>query len=329
MLKLSETLSDKERKIEEKKEFVENSTDEKYELTSSINADNANYENLIRQEKNLNNELNQTISELDSERMNKSEINSNFLKIEKSKNDYEKQLEEISVLIEESDKKIKEYENDILKLENEYRINDSRCNFLKETEREKEGYIKSVKSLLLECEKNQELAKGMHGVLANLINTPKEYETAIEIALGGTLQNIVTDTEEVAKKLVEHLRKNNLGRASFLPITSVKGKKLDKINQKNIDGKIIVASDVVNTDKKYEQIIISLLGRTVITDDLEQAIALSKQNGYSFRIVTLKGDIINPSGSISGGSNQTKTVNIIRKSKTNRRVRGKIKRIKK
>ena len=109
-------------------------------------------------------------------------------------------------------------------------------------EKEKEGYIRSVKSLLLDCDKDASLKKGMHGVLANILTVPKEYETAIETVLGQTLQNIVTDTEEDAKKLIEHLRKNNLGRASFLPITSVKGKKLDNIKGKK-DGVIGIACD--------------------------------------------------------------------------------------
>lgn len=125
------------------------------------------------------------------------------------------------------------------------------------------------------------------------------------------MQNIVTNTEEDAKKLIEHLRKNNLGRASFLPITSVKGKKLDKINKTNITGVIGFACDLVKTNKKYEEIINNLLGKTVITEDMTSAIALAKQNNYSFRIVTIKGDIINPSGSITGGSIENKTANIL------------------
>ena len=125
------------------------------------------------------------------------------------------------------------------------------------------------------------------------------------------LQNIVTKTEEDAKKLVEYLRQNNLGRASFLPMTSVKGKKLDKLNKKGVNGTVEIASDLVKCDKKYEGIILSLLGRTVIVDGMDEAIALAKQNGYSFKIVTLKGDLINPSGSITGGSYSQKTVNIL------------------
>ena len=130
------------------------------------------------------------------------------------------------------------------------------------------------------------------------------------MCLGASLQNIVTETEEDAKKLVEHLRKNNLGRASFLPITSVKGKKIDKIKG-NGKGIIGIASDLIKFSKKYEQIIISLLGRTVIVDNMDTAIKVAKQNSYSFRIITLAGDVINSSGAITGGSVSKKTVNIL------------------
>ena len=150
----------------------------------------------------------------------------------------------------------------------------------------------------------------MHGVLANIIEVPEKYQTAIEMCLGASLQNIVTETEEDAKKLVEHLRKNNLGRASFLPITSVRGRKLDKIkgHEKGVIG---IASDLVKYDKKYEQIIKNLLGRTVVVDNMETAIKVAKQNGYTFRIITIQGDVINSSGAITGGSVAKKTVNIL------------------
>ena len=194
------------------------------------------------------------------------------------------------------------------------RIKDSRRKFLVETEKEKEGYIRSVKSLLQDCENIKDLGKGMHGVLANVIDVPDDLQTAIEMCLGASLQNIVTETETDAKRLVEHLRKNNLGRASFLPISSVKGKKLDKVKGSN-QGVVGVASDLVKYDKKYEQIILNLLGRTVIVDNMDTAINVAKQNGYTFRIVTKEGDLINPSGAITGGSVSKKTVNILGRGK--------------
>ena len=308
---LTKKLSSKELEIEEKKKFVEKSIDEKYEIGNEITTLDANFENLEKREKNLKSEIQVNISDLDKTRLTKEEISKGFYEIEANRNKIKKSIEEISNKKEEATKKIKEYEDNINRMLSEYRIKDSRFKFLVETEKEKEGYAKSVKSLLLACDNDNSLKSGVCGVLSNLISVQKEYETAIEFTLGAVLQNIVTETEQDAKKLVEYLRKNNLGRASFLPISSVKGKKIDKINQKNVDGVIGVASDLVKTDKKYEQIVLNLLGRTVIVDDMQNAINLAKQNSYSFKIVTLKGDVINPSGAISGGSVAQKTVNIL------------------
>ena len=309
--KLTKKLSSKELEIEEKKKKVEENIDKKYEKLNNISTIEANLENIEKRKKQVNSEIDFNISELDGTRITREEIFKKFQEIESKRNEIVKSLDKISSEKEKAESKIKEYDDTIFRLSSEYRIKESRLKFLKETEKEKEGYIRSVKSLLLDCEKNENLKKGSHGVLANIIKTPKEYETAIEMALGAALQNIVTDTEEDAKKLVEHLRKNNLGRASFLPITSVKGKKLEKYNSKGIDGILGIASDLVEFDKKYEQIVLSFLGRTVIVDDMNNAIALAKKNNYSFRIVTLKGDLINPSGAITGGSVAQKTVNIL------------------
>ena len=308
--KITKKLSSKELEIEEKKKQVEENTDKKYELQADISRLKADLEHLQKHEKQTNSEIETTISELDKTRMNKEEIKKSFYEIESKRNSALSQLDKISGKKEQRDQQIKIYETSINNLESEYRMKESRLKFLIETEKEKEGYTKSVKSLLKDCETIKELGKGMHGVLANIVSVPKEYETAIEMCLGASMQNIVTETEHDAKKLVEHLRKNNLGRASFLPLTSVKGKKLDKIKGKE-NGVVGIAADLVNFNKKYEQIIFNLLGRTVVVDNMENAIKVAKQNGYSFRIVTIDGDVINPSGLISGGSVAKKTVNIL------------------
>ena len=308
---LTKKLSSKELEIEEKKQKVESNTDLKYEIASEINTQDVNYENIEKRIKVVKQEINTSISELDQTRLTKQELSKGFYEIESKRNAEVQKIEKINEEKKESQAKIKEYEDKINSLTYDLRMKDSRRKFLIETEKEKEGYIKSVKSLLLECEKDSSLNKGMNGVLANLISAPKEYETAIEMCLGASLQNIVTETEEDAKKLIEFLRKGNLGRASFLPITAVKGKKLEKINDKNINGVIGIASDLVKYNKKYEQIAINLLGRTVIVDDMNTAIELAKKNSYSFRIVTLKGDLVNPSGAMTGGSIANKTVNIL------------------
>ncbi len=248
---------------------------------------------------------------MDSTNLTKQDIANVFHEIEEKKNKVTSQIEEIAKKKEEEEKTLKEYEVNINALQSDYRMKESRLKFLIETEKEKEGYSKTVKSLLLACERESTLKRCSEGALSDLITVEGKYQVAIEMTLGGALQNIVTNTEQDAKKLVEYLRENKLGRASFLPITSVKGKRLDKIDKRNIKSEVVIASDIIKTDKKYEQIVLSLLGRTVIVEDMQDAIELAKQNGYSFKIVTLKGDVINPSGAISGGSYTQKTVNIL------------------
>ena len=311
---ITQKLSSKELEIEEYKQKVEKNTDQKYQLQSEINTQNINYQNYEKRQTQLKQEIQTTISELDNSRLNKEDISKQFNEIENKKNKSQKSLDEISKQRQEANQKIKLYENQINTISNEMRIKESRQRFLIETEKEKEGYIKSVKSLLKDCENIKDLGKGMCGVLANIIEVPDNLQTAIEMCLGASLQNIVTETEQYAKKLVEHLRKNNLGRASFLPITSVKGKKIDKIKGKE-KGIIGIASDLVKYNNKYEQIILNLLGRTIIIDNMETAIKVAKENNYTFRIVTLEGDLINPSGAITGGSVAKKTVNILGRSK--------------
>lgn len=315
LAELSGKLTSKEKEIEEKKQIVEKNTDKRYELTSDINVEKQNYENLEKREKAVNSEIQDTISELDSKRDEKQQLSQGFYELENKRNKTSNDLKGIVEQKENAMQKVKQFDDEINKLQYEIRMKDARHKFLVETEKEKEGYVKSVRSLLLDCDKNAELKKGMHGILANLINVPKDYEVAIEMALGQALQNIVTQTEDDAKKLVAHLRENNLGRASFLPITSVRGKKLDKVVTNGVNGVIGIASDLVKFDKKYEQIVLSLLGRTVIVDSMDTGIAISKLNNYTFRVVTTKGDIINSSGAITGGSISQKTVNILGRSR--------------
>ena len=325
--KLTEKLSSKELEIEGYKHTVEENTDKKYELQSEINAQNINYQNFEKRQAQIKQEMQSTISELDGTRLNKEDIAKQFNEIENKKNKAQNSLNEVAKQREEANQKIKSFESNINILSSEMRIKESRLKFLIETEKEKEGYIKSVKSLLKDCENIKELGKGMNGVLANIIEVPDDLQTAIEMCLGTSLQNIVTETETDAKRLVEHLRKNNLGRASFLPISSVRGKKLDKIKG-NESGVIGIASDLVKYNKKYEQIILNLLGRTVIVDNMDTAIKVAKQNGYTFRIVTTEGDLINPSGAITGGSVSKKTVNILGRGKEIEKLEKEIKNLK-
>ena len=308
---LTKKLSAKELEIEEKKQKIEQNTDKKYEIASEISSIDANVENIEKREKSANAEIQSLTLEIDSARNQKQEMSKAFYEIEAKKNELVSSLKEKSAQKETSMQKIKDFDTALNNLAYETNMKESRLKFLIETEREKEGYTRSVKALLTACEKDSKLNKGINGVLANLISVDKKYEVAIEMCLGQATQNIVTDTEEDAKKLVAYLRANKLGRASFLPVSSVKGKKLDRIIKNSTEGVIGVASDLVKCDKKYEQIILNLLGRTLIVENMDTAIQMAKLNSYSFRIVTLEGDIISNTGSITGGSIQTKTVNIL------------------
>ncbi len=311
LAKLTGNLTEKEKEIEGKKAQIESFTDEKYEKLNEISVLDTTNENIDKRLKTLKYEVQVSISEFDSTNLTKQDIAKVFYEIDEKQNKVKKQIEDVLSKKEEEEKLVKKYSIDINNIQTDYRLKESRLKFLQETEREKEGFSKTVKSLLLACDKDITLGKGLEGVLSDLISVDNKYQVAVEMTLGNVLQNLVTETEHDAKRLIEYLRKNNLGRASFLPITSVKGKKLDKYSKKNLKGNVVLASDIVKVDKKYEQIVNSLLGRTVIVEDMDDAIELAKQNGYSFKIVTLKGDTINPSGAISGGSYMQKTVNIL------------------
>ena len=308
---INSKLSKEELEIERKKEELSNLVDSKYEKSSQISEKKINLENLKKRKKVLEDDIYEDISEKDSKQIEKQDILSNFHETEDKRNKIITLIKDIQDKKKESNEKISIYDKEINNLMSEINMKSSRLKFLQETEKDKEGYVKSVKSILLALDRDKELARGVHGVLANLLLVEEKYQIAIEMALGQAMQNIVTDTEKEAKRLIEYLRKNNIGRASFLPISEIKGKKLDKINLKGINGVLGVASDLVKVNTVYEKIILNLLGRTVVVEDIDNAVLLAKQNSYSFRIVTLKGDIINPSGSITGGAVMNKTVNIL------------------
>lgn len=144
--------------------------------------------------------------------------------------------------------------------------------------------------------------KGIVGVVADIIKVDEEYEIAIETALGGSIQNIVTDDENTARDMISYLRTNKLGRATFLPITTVQGRggvDPDALKEKGVIG---VASKLVKTDPKYSGIIESLLGRSIVVDNIDNAIAIAKKYRQTLRLVTPTGELINPGGAMTGGA---------------------------
>ena len=152
-------------------------------------------------------------------------------------------------------------------------------------------------------ENNSFSQKGVHGVVAEIIKTEKKYEIAIETALGGRIQNIVTDTEETAKDLIEYLKKNKFGRATFVPLSAVReSKDLKDIPILKEDGVLGTASKLVSADAMYSSLVSNLLGRIIVVSDIDKAVIIAKKYRYEYRLVTLEGDLFNTGGSISGGA---------------------------
>ncbi len=192
-------------------------------------------------------------------------------------------------------------------------VYENRKRILEEMQAEHEGYAGSVKKLLKESERNSAFREKMVGVLASLISVPEKFETAIETALGNALQNIVTKNENDAKSLIEFLKQGQFGRATFLPITSMKPRNLSQEEKSLLktNGCFGIAKDLISFGAEIENVVSNLLGATVIVDTLDTAIKIAQNSKFSFKIVTLDGDVINPQGSMTGGSKKSEAVNLI------------------
>ena len=176
---------------------------------------------------------------------------------------------------------------------------ESKLESLKNLAERYEGYGSSIRKIMEQKEKN----KGIHGVVADLISVEKKYETAVETAFGNNIQNIVTDDEQTAKELIEFLKKNRYGRATFLPLTGIdEGKKDAPEDLSHEKGVIGYAGELIETDSKYRNVINYLVGRILVVEHIDYAIALQKKYRYSLRIVTPEGEYLTPGGSISGGA---------------------------
>lgn len=180
------------------------------------------------------------------------------------------------------------------------RDKDQRIRMLNDLENSMEGFAHSVKQVLKASKTGQ--LSGVYGSVAQLIKVDSQYSVAIETALGGALQNIIVENEDIAKRGIRLLQETKAGRATFLPITSVKGNRLNENGLDSCDGFIALAVDLVKFDAKLTGIYTSLLGRIVIAEDIDLATNIAKKYGYKFRIVTLDGQVINAGGSFTGGS---------------------------
>ena len=295
--KADENISESERKLENCKSEMMNSISEKSNLKTEEQRLSTLVEQMQIRQSEVYARILQSKADIDSFENKLSLEKENFQKINEEIKLCEDKLESIKL----DSIKIQDKIQIKIKIRNEKRDKYHRLKATKESLRniaEKyEGYSVSIKKVM-EVKDN-----GVHGVVADLISTQKGYETAIETALGSRIQNIVIDNEDTAKRLIEYLKKNKYGRATFLPISSIG--KVDKPNFREVlkeKGVLGLASDLVNTNDEYRSIVNSLIGKIIVVDNITNAIAIEKKYHYEYRIVTIEGESLSPGGAISGGA---------------------------
>ena len=198
-----------------------------------------------------------------------------------------------------SEEELRRLNRNLSNAQQDYHTSQTKLESLRNLAERYEGYGGSIRRVM----EARDRIYGIHGVVADLITVQKKYEVAIETALGGSIQNIVTDTEQTAKQLIEYLKKNRFGRATFLPLTSI-GNKSTFSQERALKepGVLGLANTLVETKPEYEGLMKYLLGRVVVADNIDHAIALAKKYQYSLRIVTLEGELLNAGGSMTGGA---------------------------
>lgn len=206
---------------------------------------------------------------------------------------------EIRQMISSIRKKAQEQEKEHRDIQQKFHMQNSRLHSLRNMTERYEGFGQSIRRVMEQKQKYP----GILGVVADIIRVKKDYEIAIETALGGSIQNIVTDNEQTAKAMIQYLKQNRFGRATFLPLTNISGRAASQAqNILSEPGVIGLGSSLVETDAGYEKLAEYLLGRFIVVDHIDHAIALARKYHHTVRIVTLEGDLINRGGSMSGGA---------------------------
>ncbi|MEG1344660.1 MAG: chromosome segregation protein SMC [Clostridia bacterium] len=296
--------------IEELKLSIDSASEQKYQLMVKSSSMSASMDGNQKQ-------LNEKLRAVDKNISGKDSIST-------TKNDIISSLDKKNATLKNIQEKIS---NEVLKLNNEKQNRNileedkskkslelmtlkSKYTYLKNLEQENEGYYKSVKSALDFAKQNS--LSDVYGTLASLISTDEKYEYAIEIALGGFLQNIVVESSNTAKKIISHLRQNLLGRVTFLPLDNIRQVNNDtKSKVSKLPGFIAMASNLLKYDKKYESIIALSLNNTAIIDTIENAINISKKVNNTVKLVTLSGELIATTGSMTGGQVSHKSAGLI------------------
>ena len=261
------------------------------------------YETMQEQTQIRQSELNQKLIALQSEESSEGELVEAF---KKEAQGIELELERLQAEQSACKKRAAKISDDLMKCreafnaaEKSFHEESARYQTLKNITERYDGYGVSIRKIM---ERKSDY-KGIIGVVADIIHVSKEYEIAIETALGGSISNIVTDNEQTAKSMIQFLKKNRFGRATFLPLTSIRGRRAENADRIcGEEGVIGLASDLIRVDSQFGHLADYLLGRVFIVDHIDHALALAKKYRYSLRIVTLEGESLNLGGSLSGGA---------------------------
>lgn len=263
------------------------------QATSSIDEINSRKDTIASQIEATQKDIDYTQSQAD-------ESNKNLEFLKERIDEYENSLGGYQMKVDAKKQKAEKIKQDAERLARQMAEKSDRARVLEDLEKNMEGFSGAVKAVLKQSQ--SKALPAIHGTLSQLITVDNENSTAIEIALGAAMQNVVVSTESDAKRAINYLKQNNVGRATFLPISAIKPRYMDEKNLDDNFGFVDVASNLVDCDEQYRDIVENLLGRVMVVEDIDCAIAISKRYKNRYKIVTLDGQVMNPGGSMSGGS---------------------------
>lgn len=263
------------------------------QATSSIDEINSRKDTIASQ-------IEATQKDIDYAQSQADESNKNLEFLKERIDEYENSLGGYQMKVDAKKQKAEKIKQDAERLARQMAEKSDRARVLEDLEKNMEGFSGAVKAVLKQSQ--SKALPGIHGTLSQLITVDNENSTAIEIALGAAMQNVVVSTESDAKRAINYLKQNNVGRATFLPISAIKPRYMEEKNLDDNFGFVDVASNLVDCDEQYRDIVENLLGRVMVVEDIDCAIAISKRYKNRYKIVTLDGQVMNPGGSMSGGS---------------------------
>jgi chromosome segregation protein len=311
-------LNESEKYIEERKQEIMDKLDLMSDKKTQKSNTKAHIDAIKSRVQSIKKDVYNLTIEKDKEMMKVEDLNEAVSKAKHRIKDASEKIAGLKQNKQNNETELSELKKKQEKLNYETQTKTSKSKTLQDMENRLEGYNRSVRVILESCEKSSQFGSGIHGAIAQIISVEKKFENAIEMCLGGALQYIVTSNENDAKKAIEYLKTNRLGRATFLPITAIKGKLIDakaleKI--KKTEGFCGIASELVTVKPEYKEIILNLLGRVIVVNDLGCAIKVAKNFSYGYKIVTIDGDIINTGGSMTGGSIEGRGAGILGRSR--------------